>query len=369
MLNEHDCVRNGTHRTVGGSVTKSESVVNTNDHSGRTAAVKLKSELCAENGCKLCFLIYSNTGGTASSSTVNYTEEACAISLEADEGTGGVSVTAVICMAVGVNSIVIYKNIITTENPCATCKLSSRNLNEINGLSIYVRRKGIIVLCGINNSILTALKTKGLGCLNTGSCHGIIGTIQGIGCKVGSICLNNKSSGIRYCVSTCSVVYSNLTCGGLLVELIYFEENRLIILVVNNETRFGLGHSADNNLSVVIKSDTILVGHVTLCDNNAVFNVGFYVSACVVEVVAVGRKHNTASGLCLVILGNIHNCAEFGSTISIADVMDYPLVFCVVCGGVVLTVENFLCTAIAYASLNVVYTVNVDLVLGVAKHA
>ena len=328
------------HRTVGGLITKGKLVVDANDHGGGAAAVKFKCIFCAKSSCKQD-IVLAGADAPAGLTSVHYAKEACAVLLKANKGSGGVCVATVIGVAVGVYLIVVDNNVIAAYNPGAALILPCGNFNQVNGIAINVLCKYRAIFLGINNCVLSAVKLKVLGSLNPGSGHCVVGSPNGILIEICRGRFNDHNACVGDGVSTWNVVDRDLACGGLLIIFIYFELLRLAVGIINNETGFNLCHSANCNLSVVIKADTIFVCHVALADDDSVVNVGVNVRARGVKIVTVGCKHHLASCLCLIVLGNIHYVGQSGVR-AFSDAVDNPFVLCILAGGIVLTVKDLL---------------------------
>jgi len=158
LFHKEDRVGYAAHRTVGGLITKGKLVVDTNDHGGGAAAVKLKCIFCAKSSCKLCFLIDGDAAGVAGLTSVHYAKEAGAILFKADKGTGSVCVAAVIGVTVGFYLIVVDNNVIAAYNPGAALILPCGDLDQVNSLAKDVLGKGRVVLFGVNDCVLSAVE-------------------------------------------------------------------------------------------------------------------------------------------------------------------------------------------------------------------
>ena len=271
-------------------------------------------------------------------------------------------------MAIGVDGIVIYDRVIAANDPSTACKFTGRNFHKVNGRTVCVLCEGVIVCRSIHDRELTALEGKAFGFRYAGANHCVIRAPNGILIQVCAVGLADHNTCIGNAIGTCSVVNGNLPCGRLCIILIYFKEYGLVIFIVNDKALIDLGHSANYNLTVVIKANAVLVGHIALCNHDAVIYIGLYIGTGVIEIVAIGSKHDLTACFCFVVLGDIHNSLQCGSG-SISYAVDHPFVLGIFCRGVIFTVENILLgTVFCCGFFHIVDAVCVKLILRIAQH-
>ena len=250
-------------------------------------------------------------------------------------------------MAIGVDRTVIHQNIIAAQNPGATRKVACRNLHQVHfHIVLNIIIEELCMLTSDNHSKLAASEGKGLIIRHCTGAHTAGSTPHGTLVQVGGGCAADILTCTGNGVLTGIGVDGNTIFAGFYIVALDLEE---VSLTVQNDhqTSFYFGHTANNNLTVVIETDAMLSCKRTLADDDAVIYIRLHIGAATkIEIVAIGSIHDLSTGLLLIILSQIHNGGQ-GGFVAITIAVDHPLVFRIFCGGVILTIEDLLRTAFA----------------------